>query len=201
MVSELELKVRAMDDESKSVWRKAKEIAELIGVNAGTANVYLTVKRKGYGSLEEYNDHRAQKNGLGTGGRLCHAERLVKRGQFDSLEDVKAHLIRRGILMENVGQYIIESVKSNGDYSLEGINKEWERKEEINRIINGKLNEKEKKVIRGLFLEEKTSVEIMKDLSLTRVRVYQIRNEALEKLGLGAKASGLYDLYVGYGVD
>lgn len=218
MVSELELKVRAMDDESRGAWPLAKEIAERENLKFGTVWRYLHAKRhgfkshtdqinnyaqrKGYKGHSKYQEHRAIERGFLSCKEISHVLRLMKEKRFDSVKEAREYLInRRGLLkkLDYLNPSILDCFPAGKDFSLERIYGVEERRKEIAILINKiveTLNERDQKIIKGRFFEDKTLQKLGDERRVTAQTINILEERALKKLYYRAKKIGLYDLYI-----
>ena len=214
MVTELELKVREMDDGSRKIYDSSKDIANKLNIALETVHQYLVAKRQNFIDSQTYKNflitQRGFKNFLYSKKFRAQKRKFLdlkeynrylyhkKRGKFRSKRDFQE---REGLLegLEYVDPNNLDSFSSNKDYSLMGILEIEDKKEEINNLLDRtlkKLPEEYQLVIKARFYERKTLKEIGKEINKVRARAGQLEISALKKLSYLAKQSGLYDLYV-----
>jgi RNA polymerase sigma factor (sigma-70 family) len=221
MASELEKKVREMDDESKSISARAREISKQEDLKYNTVYIYLRSKRAGYTHFSYIKKNLADKGratnfygikyalerGFLNPKEYSDARRLIKNGNFKNLDEAREYLILRKSKEKwiyEIDPSILDNENSNGDFSLEGICDDWNGKEKISTLLEeiiGKLNDKYNKVIRKRFFDGLTLEQIRADVGFSKQHIQRIEKDALKKLYFMAKVAGLEDLYVGYGID
>ena len=214
MVSELELKVREMDDPNIKIYEMSRQIAKKLKASLETVYHYLIAKRQGLESNAEYLRAILKKRGINSISEY-ESYKVLKRGFLGKADYANYLYHKKRNRVKNKEEYFegswkdrkldfqdsraLDNIQSDKDYSLISILEVEDRKEEIKFLLNitlERLYEKWRKVLIGRFYEGKTFEEIGKDLNLTRERVRQIEEKALQKFYLLAKQSGLYDLYV-----
>ena len=184
MASELEARVRELDDENKSGVNSARELANRLNLNYRTVSIWIIAKRRGFDSLKSYFDFLAQKNGFKSQSKYQLYLREMKKIFPNDPEN--GHI-------KYINPFILDRIRIQRDCSLIDIMNE-EIKGLLEKVI-GNLSERYQRVIRGRFYEGKTLEEVGKELRITRQRVKDIESKALRKLYPLAKNSGLCDLY------
>ncbi|MEK6844120.1 MAG: sigma-70 family RNA polymerase sigma factor [Nanoarchaeota archaeon] len=187
MASELEARVRELDDENKSGVNSARELANRLNLNYRTVSIWIIAKRRGFDSLKSYFDFLAQKNGFKNRSKY-NSYILEMKKVFEDNEENQD--------IKYVDPAILDRTRIHRDCYLISIMKE--DNEEIKNLfekIIGKLPDKHQRVIRSRFYEEKTLEEIGKELKISRQRINQIEREAIKKLYCLAKQCSLYEIY------
>jgi len=182
MNSEMEYKVRKMDDKSKTLVELSEEIAKGGELKRGTVFQILRAKRAGFESRSAYREH------------------LAKIAGFESRSAYNEHL--KQVKFE-------ESLKSNTNSDLESfavVDKELigvqvfdsgrqELRAQLEKLL-GFLRTREREIIVARFYEGKTLKETGEIYELSPERIRQLQNTAIRKLKRYAgKFPSLEDYY------
>ncbi len=101
MTSELEIKVREMDDESRTISENARLIADKLNIiNKGHLKNILFAKRRGFNSLKEYYIRNFKRRGFNKFMDICNA--VAIRKNFKNFRAYKNDIcLKLGFLGEN----------------------------------------------------------------------------------------------------
>lgn len=194
MASELEIKVRKLDNENETIYKSAKRIATILNKNYQTVQPIIFAKRKGFSNSKSFILSTLQIRGYINLAEYSNFQHHKRKGNFNNLRDFQ----ERGGLNEHLkykNMFFLDSLASSYDSSSPFLALETEEEnEKISLTLKGivkKLSPRHKYVIKQRFYQGKTLEEIGKKLKITREAVRQTEERALEKLNYLARQNSL----------
>lgn len=185
MVSQLEMDLVERDDPTKNITENAREISSELGVNFSTCLFYIRARRKGL-FHREYLDQLAIKKGFNSASKYDTYLRARRLGYSPIQEYRNDRNVAYGEVelcfmqdeeLEEIPVYD-NSVDKNELSSL------------INDLLNT-LNDRQREIIRGVYLLGETRAEVGKRFGISRQRIEDIRMKTIRLLRLRAKKMGL----------
>jgi len=189
MPSKIELKVREMDDKSRTVAEGARNISHTLKIPSSTSEKYISAKRHGFDTCKEYEDDLAMKRGYRSQVDYVTVREII-RSKLKPLEEL-------GIM---VLPFIPEEMHLQSDDHTQTIQDE----DLVQRLLSAPiLTEREKTVIELYYFQCKTFEEIKIEIpnmpgfdTLSRERVHQIKNDALKKIRYYAENHGMSSSFI-----
>jgi len=176
MVSKVEKQIREMDDESKSIHKRAREAARKLNIPFRTAELYLQVKRRGYASHYEYQGELSIRKGFE--GKSEKGRYFYGRINNEETPEQWRELIWKQQFTDGLN---FEQLNGDNYVGNRDALEEFEFRETI-QVLMERLNPLERQVIEGRFYEGKTQKEIGIEIGITNTRVGQIEAKALYKM-------------------
>jgi DNA-directed RNA polymerase specialized sigma subunit len=167
MVSRLEAKIRAMDNENVSLEVSMRCIVKKLKTNQKTCRSYLSAKRRGFLSYRFYLNHTRKV-----------WEHYKEEEQFPEILATDEELDRRASMELN-------------PYKVA------ERADLLNRVAHflksRVLNRLEKYVIKNLYFKERTFRVLAKEKGVSQTEILWIEKKALEKIRYAFIREGVHD--------
>ena len=191
MVSELERKVRELDDPNLKGKISAIRIKEGLGDNTSLKTVYqyIIAKRKGFDSCEKYKDFFAQRKGFLNDYEADKYNRLKKEGRVKNKKEFFKRTNNNGELEYHPTEEL-DKLESKLPSHLE-LSESREYSEIIRKVLD-QLDNRLKFVIICRFYEEMTLEEIGEQLNQTHEKVRRLESKALKRLPYLLKRKGIY---------
>ena len=148
--------IRGFDDESLPARRVAKQAHSVFRINVNTAHHFILAKRNGYQSAYHFREIYSMRRGAYS---------------FSQLISGKSNQ-----------QLFEESLITN--YSIKNIPERQKFSQDNPDIFNllKSLSQRERHVIQQLYFDNKTLVDISKEEGVSKQRIFDIENRALDKL-------------------
>jgi len=214
-------RIRELDDETKPVAESAKAISKQLKTSYDTIRSYIRAKRRGFSSHAKYLYHLAKQRGT-TINRL-HEISYMKRGFKSQGEYDKYILLYQTLEYDSLDEYLLDLAEEHGLSSVDELMEQmpeksfepWltltdsreilerpcdnnsQRSIELAELIEDTLkvlDEREQRIIRKIFYEGQTSLELEESLGYNPPTRRVAKFKVLEKLRKRAKINGLEEL-------